>query len=468
MTRRQLLGVVPASVVMAEAAPRAIGRIRPRPSREIVSSRISIGFETLDREMFDPERCYPYLAQTGVKWARCQTGWARTERRKGEYDFSWLDRVVDALRGIGIQPWFNLGYGNTLYTPGPPHFTAVGWAPLNSDEARQAWVRYVERLAQRFAGRVKHWEIWNEPNIPGFWQPDKPDPVRYVELVRLTAPVLRKTIPDCVLIGGAFAGVPLDYMEGCLEAGLAELVDKISYHPYRPVPEHNYEAEVRSMRGLLNRYKSSLALWQGENGAPSASGGVGALADLEWDEVRQAKWLLRRLLLDLALGLELTSYFHTVDMVNYIRATGQTGQTNFKGVLRGHDYTPKASYYALQNLCALFDSDTVGADFALRVDSPRRDAEVAAVRTATFVRRGAPLGAVWYPADLQVGWQPKTVQVSMWTGKMAQLRRPVLADLLTGLVHPAEHEVRGGTVLFRDVPLRDYPVVLTDEAIVSA
>lgn len=466
MTRRELLRSAPASALVAQAPPRAIGRIKPRSSKDVVSSKISIGFETLDRKMFDPERCYPYLAQTGVKWARCQTGWARTERRKGEYNFAWLDSVVDSLRGIGIQPWFNLGYGNTLYTPGPPHETAVGWAPLNSDEARQAWVRYVERLAQHFAGRVKHWELWNEPNIPSFWQPDRPDPLRYVELVKLTAPVLRKLIPQCVLIGGAFAGVPLGYMEGCLEAGLGELVDKISYHPYRAVPEENYEADLRAMRGILSRYKPGLALWQGENGAPSANSGVGALSDLEWDEVRQAKWLLRRLLLDLALGLELTSYFHTVDMVNYIRATGQTGQTNFKGVLRGHDYTPKASYYALQHICALCDSDTAGADLLLRVESPQRDVEVTAVRTATFVRRGAPLCALWYPANLQIGWQPKSVQVSLWTGKAARLERPVLADLLTGLVHRTEAEVREGAALFKDVPLRDYPVLLTDEAVI--
>jgi len=467
MTRRTLLQLAPSAALASQTLPKAIGRIKPRLSTEIASSRISIGFETLDRKMFDPERCYPYLAQTGVKWARCQTGWARTETRRGEYDFVWLDNVVDRLRAIGIQPWFNLGYGNTLYTPGAKHETAVGWAPLNSDEARRGWIQYVERIAQRFGGRVKHWELWNEPNIASFWQPDRPDPVRYVELVKLTAPVLRKMIPDCVLIGGAFARIPLDYMEGCFEAGLGALVDKVSYHPYRPVPEENYEADLRALRGIVNRYKPGLGLWQGENGAPSANNGLGALSDLEWDEVRQAKWLLRRLLIDLALGMELTSYFHTVDMVNYIRTTGQTGQTNFKGVLRGHDYTPKVSYYALQHVCALFDSETIAADLLLRVESPQRDVEVTAVRTATFVRRRAPLCAIWYPANLQAGWHPKSLQVSLWTGKAAELRRPVLVDLLTGLVHPAEKQGRGDVALIKDVPLRDYPVLLTDEAIVS-
>jgi len=136
------------ALAQAPEAPPAV-RIKIRTAKEIAASPLSVGFETLDREMFDPERTYPYLAPLGVKWARCQTGWARTEKEKGRYDFTWLDRVVDSLLASGIQPWFNLGYGNKLYTPGAPHPSAVGWVPLNSEEARQAWVRYVEAIGRR-------------------------------------------------------------------------------------------------------------------------------------------------------------------------------------------------------------------------------------------------------------------------------------------------------------------------------
>jgi len=459
MTRRSLLQLAPTAVAAAQSLPKATGRIQPRPSKEIAASPISIGFETLDRKMFDPERCYPHLAQTGVKWARCQTGWARTETRRGEYDFAWLDAVVDSLRAIGIQPWFNLGYGNTLYTPGPKHWSAVGWAPLNSEEARQAWVRYVEKIGARYANRVTHYELWNEPNIAGFWQPEKPDPGRYVDLVKLTAPALRKAVPGSVLIGGSFAGIPLDYIRGCFEAGLGDIVDKISYHPYRFVPEEFYDAEIRALRAIVARFKPGMPLWQGENGAPSTNNSSGAISTREWNEVLQAKWLLRRLLTDLSLGIEVTSYFQTVDMVNYVSVAGQTGTTNTKGVLRGHDYTPKVSYYALQNLCALFDSETVAADFVPRLTSPSRDVETLAVRTATFSRRGFPILAYWYPADLQAGWQTRRVELSLWTGA-ARLERPALVDLLTGLVYRVE-------LPLKDAPLQDYPVLLTNESVVS-
>ncbi len=467
-SRRHFLQL-PAAAAAAERFPETGWRLRTKASKEIQTSPISIGFETLDRKMFDPERTYPYLAQLGVKWARCQTGWARTEQRKGEYDFAWLDSVVDSLLKIGIQPWFNLGYGNTLYTPGPKHWSAVGWVPLNSDEARQAWVRFVDKLAERFRTRVKHWELWNEPNIAGFWQPSKPSPEGYMDLVRLTAPVIRARVPGSVLIGLALAGVSdLNYIEGCFELGLGKLVDKISYHPYRAIPEENYEADLKALRGIAHRYKPGMGLWQGENGAPSTNNSTGALRQYQWDEARQAKWLLRRLLTDIRLGVEVTSYFQTVDMVNYVWSSGQSGQTNTKGVLRGHDYTPKASYYALQNLCALFDAATQPAEFLLRLSRAEPKLELLAVQCGTFVRQGYAVCAFWYPADLQEGFAFRRARISVWTGKAAKLENPVLVDLLTGEVTlPAKKAQRAAGWDFEDVLLKDYPMLITDREVVS-
>jgi hypothetical protein len=468
MTRRGLMAMVPAAA-MAQAPGGAPAKLKSRTSKEVASSRISIGFETLDRKMFDPDRTYEHLARLGVKWARCQTGWARTETRKGEYDFAWMDSVVENLLKIGIEPWFNLGYGNTLYTPGAAHESAVGWAPMNSGEARQAWVRFVGKLGERYAGKVSHWEIWNEPNVANFWQPEKPSPKGYMDLVKLTAPVLRKAVPGCKLIGGAYAGLSAwDYFEGCMEEGLGNLVDKISYHPYRQVPEENYEADLQAFRGVVGRYAPAMPLWQGENGAPSTNFSTGALRDYEWDEARQAKWLLRRLLTDLTLDVEVTSYFQTVDMMNYVWSSGKSSQTNSKGVLRGGVYTPKASYYALQNLCALYDGEAKRADLLLRIEGAAGDWEKQAVRRSSFVRGSYPLYAYWYPAVLQQGWTTKQARLTVWSGKGARLENPVLVDLLTGdITAPAKVTRSGGVTSLEGMPVRDYPMVVTDAGAVA-
>jgi hypothetical protein len=463
--RRACAAAVPSD---APGLGELVGRVRPRSGREIDASPLSVGMETLDRRMFDPARTYEHVGRLGVKWARLQTGWARTETTAGQYDFAWLDEVVDSLRKLGIEPWFNLGYGNRLYTPRADPF-GVGWAPLDGDEARAGWLRYVGAIAERFRGRVRHWEIWNEPNIATFWKGDKPSPARYVELVSMTAPEIRKRVPGAVIVGGALAGMPTDYLKGCLEAGLGRHVDKISYHPYRPVPEKGYETAVATWRKLLAQHNPKLGLWQGENGCPSQNGGAGALRDLDWNETRQAKWLLRRILSDLRLGIELTSYFHLVDLVNYNWGGGSTGQTNFKGLLRGTDYTPKPSYYAYQCLAALFDAKTerAGAEYRLRLlpgtaEQPKEDALVYAV----FTRQGRVLGAYWHAASLQEDTPTRSVRVEL-SVPADHLAQPVLVDPLANRVYRiAQQTQSGGRLAFGNLPLADYPLIIADRSVI--
>jgi len=438
-----------------------LGKVKPVPSADIETSPLGVGFEVLDRRRFDPEKAYPHLAELGVKWARCQTGWNRCETTPGEYDFTWLDGVVDSLLQIGIRPWFNLGYGNKLYTPEKPDDTSVGWAPIFEEKPKAAWLRFVGKLAEHFADRVGHWEIWNEPNISGFWKPRKPNPADYVAMVEATAPVIRRAIPDVVLIGGAFAGIPMDYIRGCLEAGLAKHVDRISYHPYRPVPESRYDAELAALRKLVAEHNPKIKLWQGENGCPSVGGpetdSVGAMSNLPWNETAQAKWLTRRILTDLRLGIEHTSYFHTVDLVGY------RGKTNYKGLLRGKDYTRKPSFNAYQCLCALFDSRTkCRSDMVVELIG----VEKVHLQEAGFARNGRGMLAYWYPANLLEPWATRPLSMKIPTPDGAAIGEPVLIDPLTQQVFklPRVKKTDGGLIC-EQLPLKDYVMIVADAAV---
>ena len=57
-----------------------IGKLKHYKSSEIDESYVSIGFECLDRELWNPDKCYDLLAESGVKHARVQTGWVRCEK----------------------------------------------------------------------------------------------------------------------------------------------------------------------------------------------------------------------------------------------------------------------------------------------------------------------------------------------------------------------------------------------------
>jgi hypothetical protein len=468
MRRRQLLqaplGALAARQAVAapeESAGKPASRMRCRTGREIAASPLSVGMETLDREQFDPARTYSHVGRLGVKWARLQTGWARTERVRGEYDFRWLDAVVDTLRGLGVQPWLSLSYGNRLYTPEAQHETAVGFVPL-TPSAREGWVRYVRAAAAHFRGRVTHWEIWNEPNGKGFWRPAAPDPAGYAELAGITAAAVRQAIPDATLIGGALAGLgdTLDYLEKALEAGLGRHVQCISYHPYRQLPEANYASEVGALRGLLARY-GRFRIWQGENGVRSVKSDIPGRNWVE-NESQQARWLLRRILLDLSMGVELTSYFHMVDLMNYNWGAGPSSEAQHMGLLRGADYSPKPAYFAYQCLCSLFDAETAPADLMVSLPAP-------GAQVVSFARRGYALCGYWSPTSLLAPPPPQRSAVKIWTGAAVRLEKPVLIDPLTAAVTPLEKARHYGSYwLFGSLPLTDSPLLIADAALVEA
>lgn len=177
------------------------GRIAPKKSGEIRHSKIGLGFEKLDRDVFDPDKAYGFVEESGVKWARLQSGWQRTERKKGVYDFMWLDKIVDRMISMGVEPWLCLCYGNSLYSERAKEvFGAVGCPPIFSEEEKQAWKQYVKETVTHFKGRIRYYEVWNEPDGRSCWK-HGPNPEELGAFTIFTARTCREADPDCQVMG---------------------------------------------------------------------------------------------------------------------------------------------------------------------------------------------------------------------------------------------------------------------------
>jgi hypothetical protein len=133
--------------------------------------------------------------------------------------------------------------------------------------------------------------------------------------------------------------------------------------------------------------------------------------------------------------------------------------------LRGKDYSPKPSYFAMQNVCALFDAETKPADFVLRSGGAPDEQ----IYTATFIRNGAPLFARWMPVSLQQDKPMQRSNVDLWCGKAAKMAEPVLVDLLSGQIYKLDKATfSNGWWKIENLPLTDYPLVITDKSVVQA
>jgi hypothetical protein len=130
------------------------------------------------------------------------------------YDWSRLDAIFNGLAAAKITPivstyatpdWAVAGTNNphprTLYNPNAPVPTAFG--------------AFMKAVATRYSGtftpagasaplpRVRHFEVWNEPNLKGFFQINgRTNLGKYKALVRAAYTNIKAANPRAIVIGG--------------------------------------------------------------------------------------------------------------------------------------------------------------------------------------------------------------------------------------------------------------------------
>ncbi len=92
------------------------------------------------------------------------------------YNYTYLDRVMDSYRELGLSPFLELGFMPEKMASGKQ--TVFYWkGNVTPPASYDAWTDMVkallEHLCQRYGrDEVVTWpvEVWNEPNLPGFWE----------------------------------------------------------------------------------------------------------------------------------------------------------------------------------------------------------------------------------------------------------------------------------------------------------
>lgn len=456
------------------------GSVKSFHSSQVKSSTFSIGFEKLDRGLFDPEKAYDRAAELGVKWARIQSGWARTEKVKGVYDFEWLDSIVDNLLRRGIQPWMCLCYGNGLYDESAAKvFGAAGCPPVKTPEQKEAWFNYTAAVGEHFRSRISYYEVWNEPDGAGCWKHGV-NGVEYGEFIINTARGIRKSDPDAKIIANSCQHRS-DWLMDVISTGAFEEMDAYSYHNYAP-DELDSVYWFRGLRTLCQTRKKDLKFIQGETGTQSRPGGAGSLEGMPWTPLRQAKFLSRRLLTHMFEGVMINSYFSCVDMCEALNGVVSDKKSyqdfGYFGVLSAvfdengiatGEYTPKPSFRALQVLAAIFKEEFTMCDLPIRKipesTSPflrRQEDSWKELITKGFTKpNGSSAFVYWKPCELiSTSYEASTTfEVAGVSGT------PRLIDLLTGNVYEIPENLierrKHGILVFRNIPLRDFPLLLT-------
>ena len=448
------------------------------------SEFLGLGFEKLDRDLFDPAKAYPFLPATGVSWMRLQSGWQRTERAKGVYDFAWLDAIVDSLLALGLKPWMCLCYGNGLYGGGAEKvFGGVGVPPIFTEEQRSAWRAYVAATAAHFRGRVAAWEVWNEPDGAWCWK-HGPSGTEYGRFVIDTAAAIRAADPETKVVAGSmcmWADTP--WFHELVDTGALDDVWGFTYHQYTDDERSSIE-KAQMLGAMLRPRNPKIRIIQGESGSQSRPDGHGALREQAWTPRKQARELVRHAVADLLAGVEFSSFFSCLDMVEALGGTvGDLASYldyGYFGVLAaefGPDgratgtYAPKPSYHALASLSSILRGTP------RRVEAPVQFCAAEAPHLGWGMREPAGRDLLFGMFDLANGarglayWKPTPLHTGEYDGTASLIWRgidaaPLLADPLAGTVETLPQtcveRIAPGVLKLRRIPLRDTPLFLLD------
>lgn len=274
------------------------------------------------------ENLLQLLELSGARWTRNDFWWSVVEPEQGQWDFDYFDLAIESYRRHRIHPLIILCYGSAWN----------GKAP-DTEEEMQRFGEYVYRMVDRYRYWVKHWEIWNEPNILPFWTP-KPNVKHYSRLLQIAYRRAKEADPDCVVLGGAMAGADLDFLRGMYANGAKGHFDVLSYHTYGNDPtESSQIKEIDGMRAIMREQGDDKPLWLTETGIYTGPAGVSEEVQAERIVKSEIRWV--------AMGVQKIIQLTLKDWTDDLNTRDAT---SFRGFTHANG-DPKPSFFAHRVLC---------------------------------------------------------------------------------------------------------------------
>jgi hypothetical protein len=220
----------------------------------------------------------------GVNTVRIGIPWAGINPIPGYYDWSQSDYLINAAdeRGMGILA--------VLVTT--PTYAQDPAAPgiYSEPTSPEAFGEFAGLAAERYAGKVGAYEVWNEPNAAPFYGP-APDPAGYTELLQAAYPAIKAADPDALVVGGVVGSTvtyenytlnPVTFVDQMYQAGAQGYFDALSFHPYQyttPFSQGGYHpdspinqlADIHDL--MVANGDADKLVWASEYGQPTSIAG---------------------------------------------------------------------------------------------------------------------------------------------------------------------------------------------------
>ncbi|GAA2910307.1 hypothetical protein GCM10010517_76790 [Streptosporangium fragile] len=207
----------------------------------------------------------PTFRVGAVRFWDSGTRWAGIQPRRGEFDWSTLDRLVDGANRAGLPALFVFGAAPSWAAPqaptGPYQDRSRAAAPDDLDD----WDTLVKALVSRYRGRIEAYELWVMGNDPRFFTSGVET---LVEMTRRAGEIVRREDPEAIVVcpgmGRLWDAEARRTLERFAELGGYRHCDVagIKLHQHRPSDPPETMLEIlRYVNRTMHRAGVHLPLW---------------------------------------------------------------------------------------------------------------------------------------------------------------------------------------------------------------
>ncbi len=167
------------------------------------------------------------IADAGIGWGRCDFSWESIETSQDVFNWATTDALVAEAAERGVQVYAGLGY--------TPAWASSGGGHRTPPDDPNDWYDFVFQCVSRYKGTVKHWEMWNEPNLGGFWSGTRSQFIN--DILKVGADAVHAADPDAMVLAPeissctGFGCQASNWMRDCLQQA-GDRIDIISHHQY--------------------------------------------------------------------------------------------------------------------------------------------------------------------------------------------------------------------------------------------
>lgn len=184
------------------------------------------------------------------------TRWNQIETSSGSYNWAKLDKVVNLARTNGKTIVYTFGGTPTWAASQPTQACLYGYGSCSSPRSMTDLSNFAKAVAARYAGKIKYYEIWNEPNSTNYYLGTTS---AMVQMAQVIYDAVKSMDPTAVVLSPCPSwtseGAPQLWMGSFLAAGGGKYFDITSFHAYPgSAPAESIIGRVDSMRSTLNQY----------------------------------------------------------------------------------------------------------------------------------------------------------------------------------------------------------------------